>query len=47
MPEVLRVGYLVLARGTDKGYIECLNEDNYVNVWFMFRRNTGIVPQNN
>ena len=33
-------------RGADKGYIECLKEDNYVNFWFIFGRNTEIVPQN-
>ena len=33
-------------RGADKGYIECLNEDNYVTVLFIVGRNTDIIPQN-
>ena len=33
-------------RGTDKGYIECSNEDNYVTSFFIVGRNIEIVPQN-
>ena len=32
-------------RGTDKGYIEFINEDTYVTVLFIVGRNTDIVPQ--
>ena len=38
MIATLRVGDCVLVRGTDKGYIECLNADNYVTVLFIVRR---------
>ena len=24
-------------RGTDKSYIECLNKDNYITVWFILK----------
>ena len=33
-------------RGTDKGYTEYLNEDNYVTVLFIVGINTEIVPHN-
>ena len=33
-------------RGTDKGYIECLTEYNYVTFLFVVGRNTDIVPYN-
>ena len=46
MPAPLRVRDCILVRVTDKGYIECLNKDNYDNVWFIIGRNTEIVPQN-
>ena len=46
MPEPLQFGYYVIVRGTDKCYINCLNEDNYVTVWFIVRRNIEIMPQN-
>ena len=41
----LHIGDCVLVRGTDKGYIEFLNEDNYVTVWFIVGKNTVIVSQ--
>ena len=46
MPATLMVRDCVLVRGTDKGYIECLNEDNYVTVLFILGINTKIVPHN-
>ena len=46
MTEFLRVGDCVLVRGTDKGYIECLNKYNYVTVLFIVGRNIEIVPHN-
>ena len=46
MPATLMVRDCVLVRGTDKGYIECLNEDNYVTVFYIVRINAEIVPQN-
>ena len=46
MPETLRVRDCVLVRGTDKGYIECLNKDNYVTVFLIVGRNTEIVTHN-
>ena len=46
MPELLRVGDFILVRGIDKGYIECLNGDNFAAVLFIVEKNTEIVPQN-
>ena len=40
MPAPLRIGECIQVRGTYKGYIELLNKDNYVNVWFIVGRNT-------
>ena len=45
IPAPLWIIDFVLVRGADKSYIEFLNEDNYVNVWYIFGRNTYIVPQ--
>ena len=43
-----RCGYkdFFLVNGTDKGFIECLNNDNYFTVSFIVARNIEIVPQN-
>ena len=46
MPALLTFGDCILVRGTDKGYIECINKDNYVTVYFIVGRNTDIVTQN-
>ena len=46
MPAPLWIGVCVIMGVIDKGYIECLNVDNYVTVWFIVGRNTEIVPQN-
>ena len=46
MPAPLKVIYCVLVMDTDIGYIECLNEDNYVNFLFVVGINTEIVPHN-
>ena len=46
MPEPFRLGDLILVRGTDTVYIECLNEDNYVTVFYIVGINAEIVPQN-
>ena len=46
MPATLRVGDCVLVRGTDKCYIECINEDNHITVLFIVGINTEIVTQN-
>ena len=46
MTAALRVVDCVLVRGTDKVYIEIINKDNYVNVWFIVGGNTKIVTQN-
>ena len=43
IPAPLQVGDFVLVRGTDKGYIEFLNEYNYATVWFIIGRNKYIV----
>ena len=45
IPAPLQIKDCFLVRGTDKDYIEYLNEDNYVTVWFIVGRNTEIVPQ--
>ena len=46
IPAPLRVADCAIVRGTDKGYIEFLNKDNYVTILFIVERNTEIVPQN-
>ena len=40
----MRVVDCILVRGTDKIYIECINEENYVTVLSIIARNTEIVP---
>ena len=42
----MRVGECVIVRGTYKAYIECLNKDKYVTIWFIVGINIEIVPQN-
>ena len=44
MPVPLSIVDCVKVRGIDKVYIECLNEDNYVTVWFIVGINTEIFP---
>ena len=46
MPAPIRVRDFVLVSGTDKFYIECLNEVKYVTYFFIVDRNTELVPQN-
>ena len=47
MPAPLRIRDYVIVRGTYKGYVEYLNKDNYVTVWFIVGKNTEILPKRN
>ena len=40
MPALLRFGDYIILSGINKTYIEYLNKDNYVTVWFIVGRNT-------